>query len=309
VRVTNKKQLPGPLVRAIEKVVNQYNAGDSFITATGLIEPARIGALKAIHRDEMSEDALDLLYSVQGTSMHTIMETAGRELEDEGYIVEKRYYTEVMGKLISAQIDLFHQGQGLLQDYKITSVYSVRDGAKEEYVKQLNIGAYILRQNGFEVKQLQIVAILRDWSKLERAREVADCAAKGYTPRYPEHQVAVLDVPLVSDDEVLDYIKERLAAHIDARTSAPTALPECTEEERWAKPDVYAVTKKGQKKAYRLFESDAAAKMCIQAMDVKQRDEYVVVFRRGESTRCKSYCPVAKWCSQAKAMGITKDDE
>lgn len=312
-RVTNNKGLPGPLVKAIENVTNQYDKGESDLTATGLIEPARIGALKLKYADKIEEDASNLLYSVQGTSIHTILEAAGRELRDEGYIVEERYYVVIDGIKIGAKIDLFHIGKKCLQDYKITSVYSIKDGAKEDYVKQLNIGAYILRQNGFEVESLSAVAILRDWRKGERDRENTESEARGYRGSYPEHQVAVLDVPVIDDAEVLDYMRERIKAHLEARGAKDdSALPDCTPEERWAKPDVYAVMEKGKKRAYRLYDTEEAAMMHVVTLNEKTTPgKYTIKFRPGESTRCKSYCPVAKFCSQYQASLLkgVKDDE
>jgi hypothetical protein len=297
-KVTNKLGLPLPLVKTLEAVSNRYSPGESDITATGLIEPPRLHALKAKHRDEITEDAADLIYSAVGTSIHAMLESAGRELEGEGYVVEKRFYGEFAGWKVGAQVDLFHPETGVLQDYKNTSVYAVRDGAKEEHVKQLNIGAELLRRNGYEVKKLQIVAILRDWSKGEYERDEYG--------KYPPHQVKVLDVPIIAAEEVVKWIEERVEEHRNAQIlsqndSTMQQFDEqvlCSPEERWAKPDTYAIIKNGQKKAYRVHTSEESAKLMIDSLD----SSYIIVKRQGVSTRCELYCPAKQYCNQYKKM-------
>lgn len=279
-KVTNKLGLPEPIVQAIRN--SGYNKGESDITATGLIEPARIGALKEKYAEELTEDASSLIYSLQGQSVHTILERAAIALQAQGYIPEQRFYISVGGWKVGSQIDVFHPETGLLQDYKVTSVYAVRDGIKEEYAQQMNIQAECLRQNGHDVKRLQIVAILRDWSKLEYARD---------PDNYPPHQVKVLDVPLIPSADVLAFLEQRVAAHKAARAGQ---LPLCTAAERWARPDVWAIKKDGASRAARLCSTKEAADMALEAAGAKHSIEY----RPGVSVRCQAYCPVASKCTQ-----------
>lgn len=289
-KLTNKLNLPQPIVEAIAN--GGYDKGSSDITATGLIEPVRIGALKAHLADQITEDASDLIYSLQGQSIHTILERATKALESQGYIAERRYYIEVGGWKVGAQIDVFNIKAGLLQDYKVTSVYAVKDGVKEEYAQQLNIQAECLRQNGHDVKQLQIVAILRDWSKGERDRENKDAEAKGFTPKYPQNQIKIIDVPLIPKAEVLSFLEQRVAAHQRARNGSVDSLPECTPEERWARESKWAVVEKGKKRATKLHVVKADAEAHAESLGAK------VEARPGQSIRCSQYCPVAKFCTQ-----------
>ncbi len=293
-KITNKLGLPLPIVEAIKN--SGYNPGSSDITATGLIEPVRIGALKKLYANEITEDASDLIYSLQGQSIHTILERAADNLRSGGYIAEERYYIDVGGWKVGAQIDVFDKNTGTLQDYKVTSVYSVKDGIKEEYAQQMNIQAEVMRQNGFEVKKLQIVAILRDWSKGERDRENADAEAKGFAPKYPQNQVAILDVPLIPSLEVLKYIGQRVEDHRTAREGTEEALPLCSDQERWARPSKWAVMEKGKKRATRLHDSEESAKVHAESLGAK------VESRPGQSVRCQNYCPVASKCSQWKKI-------
>jgi hypothetical protein len=71
-------------------------------------------------------------------------------------------------------------------------------------------------------------------------------------------------------------------------------VPEpCTDEDIWAKPTKYAVIKKGNVRAIKLFEykdeaEDLAATISGSRIEV----------RPGVATRCQSYCPVSDYCVQ-----------
>jgi hypothetical protein len=298
-KLTNKLGLPEPLVRAIAN--DSYNPGTSDFTATGLIKPSQMIALEKKHAEEITEDASDLIYSLQGQSIHTILERAGAELRADGFIVEERYTSTFSLHTVSAQIDLYDSTTHTLSDYKVTSVYAVKDGVKEEYAIQLNIGAELLRRAGKEVKALQIVAILRDWSVGEYEREKVRCEAEGFKTKYPATQVSVLSVPIISSKEVVQYINERCKSHSLALLEG---IGECSPEERWEKASKYAIVKLGAKKAYRLHDTKEAA--TLQASELKG---YEVQYRQGESTRCLRYCKVRDFCPQFKAMNNKQGDK
>jgi hypothetical protein len=213
--------------------------------------------------------------------------------------VEQRYTGTFGAHTVSAQIDLYCSRTHTLSDYKVTSVYAVKDGVKEEYAIQLNIGAELLRKAGMQVAKLQIVAILRDWSVGEYEREKARCEAEGFKTRYPATQVAVLDVPIIPSEEVCNYIHQRCESHSMALSGEQS---ECSSIERWEKPSKFAVVKTGQKRAYRLHENEASA--LVQADGLGKG--YEVQLRRGESTRCERYCKVKEFCQQYKLIKETK---
>jgi len=79
---------------------------------------------------------------------------------------EERLFAEVAGWTVSGQFDrMLLFPDGTLQDYKFTSVWAVPDGCKPEWERQLNALRYLAACNGYRIARLQIVAILRDWSK------------------------------------------------------------------------------------------------------------------------------------------------
>lgn len=293
--LTNKLNLPEVFYNAVKN--DGYNPGSSDITVTQLKDPPRMIALKKKHAGELSEDCADRGYALLGQAVHTILERAA---EPEA-IVEERYYSEVLGWNLGGQID--HYKESLLTDFKVTSAYVVKghlSGEKDDWNCQLNTLAYLLRENDIEVKELQVLALLRDWSKLEILRDSSG--------NYPRHQIQVVGIPLWSHSKARDWVTERIRLH----QAALKELPLCTAEDRWKRGDKYAVMKEGRKSALRVLDDrDGAEKWC-------QENSYghyeqlpndfnsclafnkgiSIVHRPGEPIRCQNYCSVANHCSQ-----------
>ena len=281
-KVTNRLGLPRPIVHAVQN--DPYNPGTGQYTITQLLEPARAAELSK--NAEVVEDAADLLYSMQGQVMHLILERAGDELKEEGYIVEKRFYGvfSIPGFMfnVSAQVDLFDPISGIVSDYKYTSVASSKYGLKEDHRLQLNFQAELLRRAGFKVEGAEVVLLLRDWSA-ERVYE-----------GYPKSPVLKQNVPLMTSEEIIAWTVGRIQAH----ESAKVELPLCTTSERWNRP-TFATMKPGAIKATRVFDDLASANAFIAA---KAPSDLVVVERPGVDVRCMRYCPARSVCSQAKEL-------
>ncbi len=277
---TNRSGLPDALLRAVKN--DPYNKGDAEFSITELIGPARIAALREQHKHEIEEDVEEVLYRLYGQIVSVILERANKK-----DLAEERLYGVTGGVRWSGQLDSLDLDESILSDWKLTSLYGFKPGVppKPEWVYQLNGLLELLRQNGKDAKKLQIVGLLRDWSKMKAAREGSD---------YPQAPSVILPIPMWERPKTEAYIWGRIVAHRQARK----VLPECTPEERWAKDDVHAVMKKGRKSAIKLHtEVDTALK---QARELGAG--HSVEFRPGESTRCLHYCPVSKFCSQFQAM-------
>ena len=138
------------------------------------------------------------------------------------------------------------------------------------------------------IKSLQIVAILKDWSKREAERK----------PDYPQKNVAVVDIPLWTFEQQEAFIADRIAKHIAAEFAMETGgeLPECTPQEMWEKPPVWAVIKVGKTRAKSLHDTQDLAEAALQ----EAGKGFEIQLRKGDRTRCKEYCLVNKWCKQYK---------
>jgi len=283
--ITNRANLPDAIVKAVTNDPYPHGrTGD--ISVTRLIGPPQIRVLERIHQDEIEGDAADRIWALVGQIGHGILERA-----ETVAITEQRLFAEVEGWQVSGQFDrLALLPNGTLQDYKITSVWSVIDnGAKPDWIAQLNVLRWLAAKNDYDINKLQVVAILRDWSK-GKARQGGN---------YPPVQVRVLDVPVWSAIDCDAYIRDRVHLHQLAEIQADTGrpLPECTAEERWAKPDVWAVKKPGRKSAVKLYDSQNDAGQ--HAREIKNG---YIEHRPGESVRCADYCAAAPFCRQWQAM-------
>lgn len=280
-KITNRLNLPAPLKSAIEN--DPYvKVGD--ISVSSLSKSPRQYWLERRHADEIEEDASDRIWSLLGQIGHKILERS----DTDNHITEERMTAEVNGWVLSGQPDLLGP-DGTLDDYKFTSVWTVKE-AKPEWEQQLNCYAWLYRQHGFEVERLRIIAILRDWSKRQAHRE----------PDYPQVGVVVREVPLWPEQEQRLVISKAIG---DIRIEAALAddeLSACTAAERWQRPDLWAVKKKGNKRALRVYGTPEAAADYIAESPGTEKLE--IEFRPGESVKCESYCSVQKWCSQYAKM-------
>jgi hypothetical protein len=280
-RLTNKLNLPAPLVAAI---ANDKYEGDtvSDYSTTGLLKPPRIAQLMREHREEMTEDASDRIWALFGQVVHSIIERAA-----VSELVEKRLFMEINGKTVSGQIDLWKGDT--LWDWKTTSIYSGKDGPKDEWTFQGNINRLLCAENGIEVRRIQYVALYRDWSIMAAHRKGED---------YPQSQVEIFDLPIWPLEKSRAFVEERIAAH----ESAKTELPLCTDEERWMRPEKWALMKKGAKRAVKLYDTEEQAETAKQNAEAGDFKKYRVEHRPGENVRCIYYCPVSAYCTQLREL-------
>tara|TARA_R100001510_G_C7637622_1_gene195529 strand:- start:865 stop:1617 length:753 start_codon:yes stop_codon:yes gene_type:complete len=241
------------------------------------------------HKEELTTDAMDMVWALFGTAVHAVLEGA----VGENVVKEKRLYREVDGWVLSGQVDQYEIKDNALRitDYKVTSVWSVIFN-KQEWVNQLNVYAYLLEmEEQIPVNSIQICAILRDWNRREASLR----------PDYPQTPIAVVDIPLWSLEERTAYVEDRIALHQNARQlfDLNDGMVLCTKDEMWSKPDVYAVKKPSNKKAKKRFEDRENAEQFLD--NLKDKHLYEIEFRAGESARCKNnYCGVADFCNQYK---------
>jgi len=285
IKITNKYNLPSPLVSAVKNDPYPDNP-DWNISTTSLISPPRIVQLKKRHRGELHEDVSDNIYRLLGTNTHHILE----RVNTPNCIKEERYSAYINGWKLAGQIDLYEQGPMVLSDYKVSSVWSVINGIKIEHEAQGNINAWLMNQNGYEIKKIQVVILIRDWSKHQVRK----------SDNYPKCQVAVQNVPVWPEEKITEYLYKRVKMHQRAEETPSDGLPFCTPEERWQSSNKWAVKKPKRKSAIRVLDSEEKALNYIK--DKNLDDKHFVEFRAGESKRCKSYCSVSEFCNQFLEM-------
>lgn len=286
--ITNRFNLPAPLVEAVR---NDGYSNSGTLSVTTLIKPPQAVAIERAHADELTEDAADRIWALLGQATHTILERAAVSLGDD-YLIEQRFFATLEGVKVSGQCDVLQKSAKLVQDYKVTSAYSAKDAianGKSEWTLQLSMLAALARHAGHDVERGQIVAILKDWSARTAAEEARKASEFGAPCSYPQANAIVIDVPLMSQVETIQWMRTRVLQHKAAQEGRP--IP-CTDEERWMQPGKFALMKKGRKTAIKLYDSKAEAEAGITAGDI------YVETRPTKYNRCEGYCAAAQWCPQ-----------
>jgi len=284
--MTNRFNLPKEIVSALTK--DRYDPKGEIekdsVSVTTLINPIQLTTLKNRYPDSLKEtDVIDYFWSFMGSIAHFILQEHG---SDES-LTEERLYTEVAGQRISGCSD--HYKNETITDYKTTKVYKIMKADYSDWEKQLNLYAFIFGANGYDVKELKVIAILQDWKEHE-----------SYKQGYPQCPIVEIPLRLWSTDEQLSYISERvrlleLASHMPDEFLADT-IP-CSDRDMWRDIKDYAAMKEGASRASKVFDSlEAAQEYCIDKKDV------IAITRYTPRTRCLKWCPVSNLCKQHKDL-------
>ncbi|RLC58392.1 MAG: hypothetical protein DRH89_01260 [Candidatus Cloacimonadota bacterium] len=276
--ITNFNKIPEPIYRAVCK--NWYSGAGAkhFCSVTELLKPEKLFVLERRYKDQLSVEASDLIWSLMGSAMHRVLEAS----ETGETLNEERLFANVNGKIISGGVDLYENG--IISDFKFTSVWNyIFASSKKGWEEQLNCYAFLYEQAGFEVRKLQIIAIFRDWS-----------ASKAkFDKNYPK-QIEIIPIRKWSMDQCENFIKQRLFKLEIALRLPDDAIRECSQKDRWQDDTVYAVMKKGNKRAVKLCKSEEQAK-AFMSTNI-EKDKLYLNVRYGIPKRCENYCSVSHYC-------------
>lgn len=265
--LTNIHGLPDALVNAIK---NDPYTGGGDISVTKLIDSPRKRVLGKRYKDLVTVDVSEMLWALMGQATHTVLERAKTDA-----LVEKRLFAEVDGWQVSGQFDRAHIEDGVMQDWKVCSVYKAK--GDENWERQLNCLRWLAHKNGMKVDRLQVVAIFRDWKKSEALRQ----------SDYPGQAVMTIEVPVWTLEYAEEYVRTRVAQHKDAENQD---LPLCTDEDRWYSGTSFALMRTGLKRAKKVAQTREELEPVP--------DGYFIEERPGVNRRCESYCDVAPFCEQ-----------
>lgn len=267
-----------------------------MIRVTDLVNPPLIRTLKQNNADLLIQDPVKGYYTLFGNFVHYCMEKA----YTEGTLLSREYRSKCMNeerlnfefeldtkagrikKVVTGQFDFYDGNLAHLTDIKTckTSIESY-GGVNDDWVKQLNIYAFMLRSMKYPVRRLSICKIYKNWSQM----------MVGKKRDYPVMPFTEQEIELWPQEKAHDYILERLADH----TQSPTRP--CTDLERWG--DGFAVKLKGAPRAVNggtKFESVQQAQDFIDNMPDDKRDLAIIEDRTGKNIRCKHYCDVSSFC-------------
>lgn len=287
--ISNIYNLPQPFVDLVSE--DTYSKGESDITTTGLAQPPKIAELTKRHRNEITMDCSEKVWTMLGTANHYVLEQIAKR-NPQRYVCEQRFYIDVDGVKLGGQIDLFDRETETLWDYKVSSVYKAMSDDRLDWTKQANVNKLLCEHNGIHPKKLAILLVMKDWR-----RKDSEIKAE-----YPKCAIQEIPLPIWHEAETMAYIRSRIALHNAAKlVEKEDDIPVCTEEERWAKPTTWAVLKEKRAKravAGGIYESEP------EAIAHAKRINGVIERRNGSNARCENYCSVRKWCNFGKQLKL-----
>ena len=324
--------LPDAIVEAIKN--DQYDVGEKLPGTEGIYSPSSLNTPPQIrhltrkHYDEIEEEAVTRVWALLGQAVHNVVELATEKSELE--TAEERLFgrLEVDGKwwTISGMLDNQTRHLGKLDDYKVTSVWTViRMDRLAEWTSQLNVyrwlsqnaekaqlkpGGELFDHRPVEAHDLTINAILRDWAFREALK----------SDKYPQTMVFKVNIPAWPYKEIEEFMRERIRVH------QQDPVPDCTPEEQWYGGSKWVLRKVGNQRAVKTEETMTqmltycetkniiATGTMLQApfgtnepgLDEQtglNKGDYYVIERPGERIRCARYCSVAQFCPQAAREG------
>lgn len=296
-KYTNKHNLPEPIVRGI--LDHEYGGKGEvkFASVTELIKPAHQRQLEKTHWDKLEVDLSSKLWQVAGNAFHLYFEKYNKDASE--VMTEERLSIDIDGKTITGGIDLYYKdkdGKYILTDFKNTNTYKYVNNDFDDFDIQVNCYALMLRHIGYQVDEMRCSMYFRDWM-------ASRVGKKGH---YPVIQFHERIIPLINEDKLLQWIRERMDRIINAESGNIT---DCTPDERWQTEDVFAVMKNNNKNATKLCDTMTEAEEYIGNINKKNpKDGYTVQYRPGERKRCiHDYCPACEHCESYEAYMASKE--
>lgn len=288
-KVTNRLGLPAAFVNAVS--VRRHNEPGCY-SATTLNKGAKEIILTDRHFDELEADAADSVWAVWGTAVHALMESQ----KDENFHEEK-FEVPLSKSKITGQVDSYDMENATIFDWKTASVWKVIKADFADWKAQGMTYAWLMRQKGLPVKKCRFVALLKDHSKTKAQTDST----------YPQSPVFVYEFDVTEDGlkETGERLLKKVAEVEAASLLEDKDIPICSESERWAEPEKFAVMKEGRKSAVKLFDNKGDAS----AMAAELGAKHYVERRLGVSRKCEGYCPCREFCEFYKNNIEAKQEE
>lgn len=274
-KITNNQNLPDALVQAIS--TNRHNEKGCY-SATTLLKGACETILTERYFDEIEVDAADSIWQVFGTATHSIFEK-----QNDNSFKEESFSVQVSNSKVTGRVDAYNLETETIIDWKTASVWKIQFADFDDWKKQGLIYAWLLKQSGLSVKRCEFIALLKDHSKSKARNDTS-------YPQSPVYKYA-FDVTDAELEEIENFIKVKIAELEEAEKLADWEIKPCSNEERWASGEKWAVMKTGRKTALKVCESEEEAKELLSKLGGTN-----IEFRAGCSRRCEDYCSCNTFC-------------
>lgn len=278
-KLLNSMNLPQAFCNAVN--LERHNEKGCF-SATTLLKGTTSTILTDRHFDEIEVDVADCVWQIWGTAVHKIFEDSGID-----GLKEERFEVPVSHSKVTGRVDLFDERNGILYDWKTASTFKITFNDFSDWKKQGLIYAWLMKQNGIEVKKCRFIALLKDHSKSKAKTDSS----------YPQLPVYNYEFEVTEEElaEIENFIKTRIAELEKAELIPDEELPPCSEEERWHQKGKVAVMKEGRKTAIKLFDTKEEAEQNMKTLGGTYLEE-----RKGCDRRCSEYCNCNTFCPYYK---------
>lgn len=279
--VRNELGLPQAFINALN--LERHNEKGCY-SATTLLKGACETILADRHFDEIEIDVADCVWQIWGTAVHLIFERAGIE----GF-TEEKFSVPVSNSKVTGRVDLYDLENETVYDWKTASTWKVQFNDFSDWDKQGLIYAWLMKQNGLNVKEIKFVALLKDHSKSKARKDF----------EYPQKPVVVHTVKVTEEalKEIEAFINLKVRQFEVAETLVDEKLTPCTKEERWQDNDKFAVMKEGRKTAIKLFDSKEEAEKNMASLGGTYIED-----RIAEPRKCADYCNCKEFCPFWKSL-------
>ena len=276
-KVTNRLHLPEAFVKAVS--VERHNKACCY-SATTLNKGTKEIILQERHWDEFTVDAADSVWATFGTAVHAIMEKY-----EDGNFHEEKFDIAVSKSRVTGVVDSYDMERGIINDWKTASVYKMMKADFSDWYRQGMTYAWLLKQNGLDVRRCRFIALLKDHSMTKAETDSS----------YPQSPVFVYEFEVTPEE--LEQAGARITAKVKdieaAEFLSDDDIEPCTAEERWADGEKWAVMKNGRKTAVRVFDTEIDAENCAGELG----NSHYVEHRPAVSRKCGKYCLCKDFCN------------
>lgn len=295
-----------PLPLAVWLMHNEYDYvldNPNYYSATELLKPTRSLVLGRQLPEPNEVDIAALIAPKFGTAIHDSIEKAWKSdnLADTlkklnipksvklDVHIEERAFKNVDEFTVGGKFDMVLNG--VLHDFKTTSVYAyLTDSKDEDYKLQGSIYRW-LNPDLITEDFININFIFTDWNKKESLIK----------SDYPKNKVASKCIQLMSIPQTDTWVRRKLKEIKENMHSISNQdrIIECTEKELWMTPPVFKYYASGD-------TSGRSTKNFSDANDAykykaSKGSKGTIVMVPGEPKRC-NYCPAINICLQYRRM-------
>lgn len=275
--IANKRNYPKLIVDSVVSELDRYDKGDADYSVTDIIGSPLPRILKERHKAELTVDVDRLMFMFYGSMAHAVLERL-----EEDYIIlkEHRMFLKVNSITLSGCLDVVYKHKGIirLDDLKFTSKGVANEPAKTTWKRQANLYRFMLKETkGIDADELGILAYFRNSTMYEQ-------------------KCGRIPITKFSDEQVMVFLERQIALHRLMDDPIVAQISECTPDDRWEQPEIFAVMPKPDaKRSLKNFttESDAIGHL---EEKLEKYPDAVVQHRPAYQRKCAECCDVSKYC-------------